>query len=610
MPHPRVTLESGYFRIDGEPFWPIGFNTWPSRSGVNCWQQFDLREWEQDFAAMVDRGYNTARLFLLWEHFQPAEDRIGEAMLDRLAQVCQAAARHGLWVVPTLFQGWMSGMNHDPSWRAGRNQIADPAMQAAMNRLATAAARALVDCPNILMIDLANEIDLCQGDVDDEAVRTWTGGLREAIRRGRPDTLVINGDGCIWVQRGWSYEACELDCFSLHGYPIFSAPLPTGRLGNTTTSQVFAPLTAWVRAYGPVMREEYGSAMGGDGPHVEGFVRAASTASYLAGANGFLYWCWRDFTNEEPPYQREPFETAMGYVDTDLEPKAWAKGYDDLRDFILANPDLRPAPADVAIYTPQSYKRGASTFLRGLPSAYLNLLANGVTPEVTCAIDDRYRLLIVPYGDLGIQEQRELEAYLDAGGRVILVNLMFRSCGHHWERVSRTRHVDVYPMPDQMELALGEQRLSIPTAAVPYPMSILEPMDDSVTVAAASGDMPHVLLTRRGQGRLVQCVLPLEQVDFPEVDETLAGVWAELLGLADYEPAIRISDRGVQATRLSDGAHRQAVMLLNHRAHPVSVEVEAFGETWSADLPAKQFALHELGPQASAEAAAAEAVNA
>ena len=80
---------------------------------------FDGGETAEDFARIADAGFDSVRVFLLWEAFQPRADRVDPAMLERLVAVADAAERAGLDVVPTLFTGHMSGVNWIPAWALG-----------------------------------------------------------------------------------------------------------------------------------------------------------------------------------------------------------------------------------------------------------------------------------------------------------------------------------------------------------------------------------------------------------------------------------------------------------------------------------------------------------
>ena len=52
--------------------------------------------------------YSTMRMFLLWEDFQPQENRVDESHIQKLVKVCRTASSFGIWLMPALFQRWMS----------------------------------------------------------------------------------------------------------------------------------------------------------------------------------------------------------------------------------------------------------------------------------------------------------------------------------------------------------------------------------------------------------------------------------------------------------------------------------------------------------------------
>ncbi|MDA1062180.1 MAG: hypothetical protein O2895_04630, partial [Chloroflexi bacterium] len=99
----------------GERF-RLGVNYWPARTAMGWWADFDQDEVAADFARIAAAGFDSVRLFLTWEDFQPAPDRVDALMLRRLVLVADLAAAAGLQVVPTLFVGHMSGVNWIPRW--------------------------------------------------------------------------------------------------------------------------------------------------------------------------------------------------------------------------------------------------------------------------------------------------------------------------------------------------------------------------------------------------------------------------------------------------------------------------------------------------------------
>ena len=141
----------------------LGVNYWPARTAMGWWTDFVIGEVERDFVRIADAGFDSVRVFLTWEDFQPDPTRVDTGMLDRMVAVADLAERAGLAVMPTLFTGHMSGVNWIPAWALGgsdgdprfrvvsggrvtqsglRNWYTDPEVGAAQALLAGAAAAA------------------------------------------------------------------------------------------------------------------------------------------------------------------------------------------------------------------------------------------------------------------------------------------------------------------------------------------------------------------------------------------------------------------------------------------------------------------------------------
>ncbi|NQU43784.1 cellulase family glycosylhydrolase [bacterium] len=589
-----IDLRGDYFYRDGKPFWPIGFNYWPSRTGVHCWKIFDRAEWDEDFKAMREAGFNTVRMFLLWEDFQPEEERVDEEKLGRLREVCEVADEHELLLIPTLFQGWMSGTNFDPAWRKGRNHVRDRQLRGAMVRLARAVAETLKEAGNILAIDLANEINVICPDVDEESIESWTSDLAEAIRQGRPGTVVMNGVGSFAFsgRSKWTYPAQKVDVHSMHGYPVFSTPLQIGRLGGFRATTLFGHMTAFPRAFGPVMRQEFGTAIGGEGLVLGDFVKASCMATWLAGANGFLYWCWRDFTSKELPYRKDPFEASLGYVDGDLRKKEWARGFDAFRDFLYDNGGLVPARPGVAIYISRRVKQGGASVDAILAACYENLIANGLQPVWTAEIRDDYSLLIVPYGDLEVDEIEALDGYVSRGGKLIVSGLSFRTCSRYWEELSGTRMGDLLRCPQGYDLIWGSDHYELEGGLYgenPYP--VMQAVGEDVRVLLKMEDIPVAFSRPRGEGAFVQFAFPLVSTQSTGVDTALLAFWRRLIEASGYEPPFRISPWFCQAGLVENEAGEQKVLVVNHSSHSTVARVRWVDRVVEVELGSRCFEL-------------------
>ena len=175
---------------------------------MGWWSSFDPAEVEADFARIAACGLDSVRVFLTWEDFQPAPDRVDREMLARLVVVADLAAGLGLALIPTLFTGHMSGVNWIPPWALGgsdgdprfrvvsggrvvrrglRNWYSDPAVGDAQVLLATEAAAALAGHEAVWAWDLGNENSNCVVPPNRSSARAWLARLSSAIRSCRRD---------------------------------------------------------------------------------------------------------------------------------------------------------------------------------------------------------------------------------------------------------------------------------------------------------------------------------------------------------------------------------------------------------------------------------------
>jgi hypothetical protein len=586
-----LELDGRYFFQNGKRFWPIGFNYWPSASGVHCWKRFDPAEWREDFEAIAAHGYNTVRLFLLWEDFQPAPGGVDEKQIGNLVAVCRAASDHGLWVIPTLFQGWMSGTAFIPEWCRGKNVVRDGDVREAMVLLARKVAGALRDADNIHSIDYANEIDCICRDVDDDAVSEWTGELAQAVREERPGTIVTNGTsmGPMQAQCRWSYGAHRVDYLCMHGYPVFWQPLALGSLRSCRTTIRSGHFTSFAAAYGPVMRQEFGTAMATDGRLIGEFVRTSVMASYLAGSNGFLYWCWRDFSTSEFPYQKEPSEASLGYARADLTAKEWCFGFDEAKDWILANGDFVPAPSEVGVYVPSKFKILGQDGDAAVASAFENLVTNGICPEITAEVSDRFRLIVVPSTRLTVDEITALDGYVSGGGRVIAADLFWRTCSTYWEALTSTRNVDMLSGRRGFDLEWVGERLSIGPVDRSRLTPVMKAVNKKAEIRLVHDGFPVAIVSRRGKGTIVQFVPPLHCVESDDVAPAQTAFWRELISLSGYEAPLSVSDPRCQAGVIENGVGDRRVLVINHGTERISVRLEWLGKSWDLEIPGRSF---------------------
>lgn len=215
------------------------------------WQRFDRSEVERDFAVISAAGFDSVRIFLLWEDFQPGPETVSEGALDSLAIVAGVAAGRGLSLIPTLFTGHMSGVNWIPEWALDvpsgapatsrfrivsggrvvnaklRDWYSCDGILEAQCLLARRIAIRLRDAPAIWAYDLGNENSNCVVPPTREAAVRWLRAVTREIRTADPSRLITVGLHMEDLEEdrrlGPAEVALVSDFLCMHGYPVYSS---------------------------------------------------------------------------------------------------------------------------------------------------------------------------------------------------------------------------------------------------------------------------------------------------------------------------------------------------------------------------------------------------
>lgn len=339
----------------------VGVNYWPASSAMRWWRRFDTTEVDRDFARIRGAGGNLVRFFLLWEDFQPEPDGVSDPALAHLVTVADAARRHDLRIIPTLFTGHMSGANFVPEWalaegsaatgrfraiardrvveRALRNWYVDPLVFEAQALLARESARALAGHPAIWGWDLGNEnSNCCVPPKSDDGVR-WLERMASEIRSADAScgvTIGIHMEDLEDDRRIGPAEAARVcDVLCMHGYPIYASwsrsPVDQELLA------FLADITRWLGGKDVLFAEFGAPTKDGDAEaeRIAGgsLLTEEEAARYTAraferlraaGATGGLVWCYADYDRaiwSEPPLDRAPHERHFGLWRADGTPK-------------------------------------------------------------------------------------------------------------------------------------------------------------------------------------------------------------------------------------------------------------------------------------------------
>ncbi|AHF91565.1 endo-beta-mannanase [Opitutaceae bacterium TAV5] len=346
-----IKLDADSYLTDGHGarFIPVGANYWPASCGVEMWQAWPENEIFADLDLMVSLGFNTVRFFIRWPDFEPRPGEYDATMLSRLLRFLDACVARGLHPQPSLFVGWMSGGIFWPSWKgAHQNLFADPEIierGAAWARVIATHLKPFA--AHLCGIDLGNELDaLPESSAAEPAqVREWCRRMTGAIRDVLPGALILSG--CdhqqIITDTGWRLGDSDagvppasaewqrdarattaaqpgIDVLTMHGYPVPTwHPVPCGGLADPLTQSLLPFYVKCARAFGPVMLQEFGTILTSPAaaPHADAYLRAVLPACRDAGANGFLWWCFKDITARIHPYLKNNFESQLGLVDAE-----------------------------------------------------------------------------------------------------------------------------------------------------------------------------------------------------------------------------------------------------------------------------------------------------
>jgi len=332
---------------------------------MGWWTAFDPAEVAADFARIVGCGFDSVRIFLTWEDFQPTPSRVDPAMVARLVSTLDAAADAGLSVMPTLFTGHMSGVNWIPPWALGEEAgddrfrvvaggrvaasrlaswYSDPSILRAQSTLAREVAGALSGHEALWAWDLGNENSNCVVPPNKAHARRWLSHLTDAIRGADAGTLVTVGlhmEDLEQDRRLGPREAGEAcDFLQMHGYPGYAAW--TDGPTDERLLPFLARLTRWLGGGGDVLFAEFGvpTTSGADlardrafAPSGPALVEEQAAASYVdralgallaCGATGAMLWCYSDYAEAIwglPPLDLAVHERSFGLWRADASPK-------------------------------------------------------------------------------------------------------------------------------------------------------------------------------------------------------------------------------------------------------------------------------------------------
>ena len=386
----------------------FGANYTPRRRWFHAWHDFDPAEAAEDLAQIAALGLDHVRVFPLWPLLQPNRGMISRSALDQVARLVDVAADCGLDVLVDGVQGHLSGFEFYPSWlqtRHKRNIFADPLVIEAQAALLTALGALLADRPNVLGLQLGNELNNLVGDHPATAAQVdhYLDTLLAAARAGLPRGLVTHS----------AYDAA----WYTDDHPF--TPEASARKGDLTTVHPWVFSGGCAARYGPLATEtrhlaEYGvelakayalepgrpvwvQEVGAPQPHVPAADAPAFAEATIRnvvdcqGLYGITWWCSHDI--DPTLIDFNPLEYSLGLIDTAGRVKPIGHAVAEAVASLRAEPPRPPARTVALVLDRENVTRSATGPGGQFFEAWMRLRADGLRPAVVLADrvgDDAY----------------------------------------------------------------------------------------------------------------------------------------------------------------------------------------------------------------------------
>jgi endo-1,4-beta-mannosidase len=324
----------------------LGLNYWPANKAMYWWKLFQLSEVKADFYRISQAGFDSVRIFLLWEDFQPSLKKISKQSLKNLIKVAEVASENQLQLIITFFTGHMSGINWLPKWAIletnekqrfrvfsngkvlplakAKNWYDDPEIIKAQEKLVLEVVSALKQNEAIWAWDLGNENSNCVVPTSKQKAIRWLEKMTNAIRKldRKPITIGLHMEDLEENRILSPKEAAQFcDFLCMHGYPIYAkwARYPT----DAFLLPFLGLITKWLsNNKSEVLFEEFGL------PTMHNFQNVTITeeeaAEFIDKALQLLYqfkfigamlWCYSDYSSKlwnKPPFDEATHERYFG----------------------------------------------------------------------------------------------------------------------------------------------------------------------------------------------------------------------------------------------------------------------------------------------------------
>lgn len=374
------------------------------------WRRFDAGEVKSDFCRIRAAGFDSVRIFLFWEDFQPLPTHISGQALNNLVTVADIAAHHELSLIPTLFTGHMSGVNWIPSWALDARAAASPRFRVvsggrvvsqqiknwysdkriirAQARLAAEVAAALGKHSALWAYDLGNENSNCVVPPTRATAAVWLYMMTAAIRAedsSHPITIGLHMEDLEEDRNLSPRDAGQVcDFLSMHGYPIYA------KWARGATDEMLLPflglITRWMSGRDVLFQEFGAPTVAHDLPittshaskiplleedEAARFTGRALKALRDSGMIGAMLWCYGDYAGglwDKPPLDQAVHERSFGLWQSDYRCKPALAEVEKAAGWERIEPECQLDWIDMSI---DDFYKNPRKSLRRLYRAYL-----------------------------------------------------------------------------------------------------------------------------------------------------------------------------------------------------------------------------------------------
>jgi endo-1,4-beta-mannosidase len=600
---------------DGQPVSWLGANFWSKTGGPLMWRSYDPAVVSAELQVLREHGLTMTRSFFYWPDFMPGPDVIDEQMAARFADFLDRHAELGLTTVPTFIVGHMSGQNWDPSWRAGRDLMADVWLVGRQAWFAGQMVRRFGGHPAVTGWLVSNEMPLYGGDhAPHQTVTAWAQVIRDAVRAAGGHQPFSVGDGAWGLETSGRDNGFRLtdmarlcDFLGPHVYPV----------GDDQIRQHYA--AAWqcelAGTFGkPVVLEEFGvSSDFASGPNAARYYRHVLYHSLLAGATGWIAWNNTDYDLPgQDPYRHHAFEQGFGLTDVAGAPKPTLT---EMRAFaatlraIAAHRCVR-ADTDTALIIPAyldtrypfTDTADGAHIARTLAQAYVSARLADLAPALARESSgigitgDGARLYLAPSVKQLLAPTVATLERLAANGACVY--LSYSAGDTEWHRgPSYGRLDEAFGVRHQLDVGLvntiedeavvlrlhrdfgglaAGTTLSFAVAGNQHSRAFLpvEPAQAEV-IATDSRGRPALLERRVGRGSLILCTYPVEHMAAltPQVNpDDAVTLYGALAVHAGVRRAVTADDPRIACDTLSRDDGTVFAVLASHAAEPLTIK--------------------------------------